>query len=545
MSKFNSKGSNTKRGRPKAYSYVRFSTAEQAAGNSLARQLEAARKHAAINGWELDEELSFQDRGISAFHGRNASAGALGAFLEAVRAGIVAKGSYLIVESLDRVSRQAPRRAARTIENIVEAGVNLVDLSDNGRVYNAATLDDDQMQFLMMIVRFMRANEESIIKSRRISAAYESKRQLARRGEQERPFTRRLPAWLQWDDHKRGYVVDPHRAKLLRAIFAKAARGWGKQRIARWLNEKGVKTWGEGKKRAQFWRSSYVRKLLSNPSVIGTFVPHRSVKSEAGQRKRKPLQPIENFFPPVISSRTFDCVQSENTTSARGRHAGEAPKSIFAGLLKCPYCSGTVTRVSKGKYVYLVCSRAHSRAGSCKYQPVSYEAVEKAFAVNFRVILRDAPRGQTTTKIESEIALLERNISALSDDIDDAVALAATSKSDAARRHLEKLEIQHFRANEKLRELRLSRESLAPQNVRRNLSEIVRTLSQKPLNIEQTNRALRRAVQTIVLRPEEGTFDIRWKHSETITKDIPFYSRHAGYRTFGVTTDGEKTRIAK
>ncbi|GEM_PF-3152665 len=545
MSKTITKRSSMKSGRPKAYSYVRFSTAEQAAGNSLSRQLEAARKHAALNGWELDEELSFQDRGISAFHGRNESTGALGAFLEAVRAGIVARGSYLIVESLDRVSRQAPRRAARTIENIVEAGVNLVDLSDNGRVYNAATLDDDQMQFLMMIVRFMRANEESSIKSRRISAAYESKRQLARRGEQQRPFTRRLPAWLRWDDDKGRYVVEPRRAKLLREIFAKAARGWGKQRIARWLNERPIETWGEGKQRAQFWRSSYVRKLLSNPAVTGTFVPHRSVKSDAGQRKRKPLEPIENFFPTVISPKIFESVQSGKTTSARGRHAEETPKSIFAGLMKCPYCCGTVTRVSKGKYVYLVCSRAHSRAASCKYQPVSYESVEKAFIVNSPVILRDAPRGKKSYKIESEISTLEKNINALSDDIDDAVALAATSKSDAARRHLEQLEVQHSRANEKLQELRLTRESLAPQNVRRNLSEIARTVSQKPLHIGQANRALRRAVQSIILRPEEGTFDIRWKHSETITKEIPFYSRRAAYRTFGTNTHGKKTRTAK
>jgi hypothetical protein len=48
---------------PKAYSYVRFSTPEQAKGDSHRRQTEKAAKYAAENGLELDTELRLADLG--------------------------------------------------------------------------------------------------------------------------------------------------------------------------------------------------------------------------------------------------------------------------------------------------------------------------------------------------------------------------------------------------------------------------------------------------------------------------------------------------
>ena len=108
--------------RPKAYSYIRFSTPEQAVGHSLERQMEAARSFATRRGLELDEALTFRDLGVPAFRGRNAKRGALADFLTAVREGRVAKGAYLLVESLDRVSRQNAWDAADTMRAITKEG---------------------------------------------------------------------------------------------------------------------------------------------------------------------------------------------------------------------------------------------------------------------------------------------------------------------------------------------------------------------------------------------------------------------------------------
>src|SRR5215469_13861113 len=82
--------------KPRAFSYRRFSTPEQAKGHSLKRQTDAAEAWCAARGVELDRELTFEDLGVSAFHGRNVEVGALGAFLRAVEDGRVPHGSYLL-----------------------------------------------------------------------------------------------------------------------------------------------------------------------------------------------------------------------------------------------------------------------------------------------------------------------------------------------------------------------------------------------------------------------------------------------------------------
>src|SRR5689334_1241100 len=130
--------------KPKGYSYIRFSSAEQALGDSSRRQAQLAKEYAARHGLELDTELTFKDTGVSAYRGRNAADGRLGDFLELVRAGVVKQGSFLLVESLDRISRQTARKALRTLEDIVESGITLVTLTD-GKTYTAESIDQDQM----------------------------------------------------------------------------------------------------------------------------------------------------------------------------------------------------------------------------------------------------------------------------------------------------------------------------------------------------------------------------------------------------------------
>ena len=75
---------------PRAYSYTRFSTPEQAGGDSARRQMEAARTYAATHGLELDDLLSISDLGVSAYTGANLDPEAgLGRFVEAVERGLV------------------------------------------------------------------------------------------------------------------------------------------------------------------------------------------------------------------------------------------------------------------------------------------------------------------------------------------------------------------------------------------------------------------------------------------------------------------------
>ena len=117
--------------KPQAFSYLRMSTDLQLKGDSRRRQLALSRAYAESNGLDLAKDAELEDIGISAFKGANVSEGALGRFLEAVKSGAVPPGSYLLVESLDRLSRQQVSTALSLFLRIIEADIVLVTLFDN------------------------------------------------------------------------------------------------------------------------------------------------------------------------------------------------------------------------------------------------------------------------------------------------------------------------------------------------------------------------------------------------------------------------------
>jgi DNA invertase Pin-like site-specific DNA recombinase len=101
---------------------MRFSTLEQGKGDSLNRQTTMAREWSERHGVPLDTELDLTDKGVSAYGGANAETGALGAFLDTVKAGAIPRGSWLLVESLDRISREPAIDASYTMQGIIRAG---------------------------------------------------------------------------------------------------------------------------------------------------------------------------------------------------------------------------------------------------------------------------------------------------------------------------------------------------------------------------------------------------------------------------------------
>jgi DNA invertase Pin-like site-specific DNA recombinase len=152
---------------PRAYSYVRMSTPEQLKGHSKQRQLESSAAYAKAHGLDLVEG-GLEDLGVSAFKGDNVSTGALGGFLDAVEKRLVPAGSYLLVESLDRISRQEIVEALTLFLRIIKAGINLATLQDS-RVYRADQVDFQDLIISLTIMS--RAHEESQLKSQRVGAA--------------------------------------------------------------------------------------------------------------------------------------------------------------------------------------------------------------------------------------------------------------------------------------------------------------------------------------------------------------------------------------
>src|SRR5947209_3161884 len=275
--------------RPRAYSYIRMSTEAQLEGNSLLRQLEQSQAYAAKHGLDLVETDQLRDIGISAFHGAHVTDGALGRFLSAVREHKVEPGSYLLVESLDRLSRQQTLKALKIFTEILEAGIKIVTLADQKTYSNPPNFAD----LMMSLVIMSRANEESEIKSHRLSAAWANKR----RNAATRKLTSHCPAWLKLSADRKTFAVDAKRAAIVVSIFEDNANGVGIYSTTKRLNQEHVPHFG----RSDGWHSSYVAKILSNRAVIGEFQPHRLVKG----KRIADGDPIVGYFPRVVENELF------------------------------------------------------------------------------------------------------------------------------------------------------------------------------------------------------------------------------------------------
>src|SRR5688572_7177417 len=106
---------------PVAYSYLRFSSHGQADGDTIRRQTVNPEAWCRRNGVKLDTSLVFEDRARSAFKKHHSHREALSEFRRYVAEGRIRPGSYLIIENLDRLSREQERIAVELLLSIVNA----------------------------------------------------------------------------------------------------------------------------------------------------------------------------------------------------------------------------------------------------------------------------------------------------------------------------------------------------------------------------------------------------------------------------------------
>jgi DNA invertase Pin-like site-specific DNA recombinase len=391
----------------RAYSYLRMSTDDQIKGDSRRRQLDASKAYAEEHGLELADETQLEDIGISAFKGANVKEGALGQFLAAVKAGSVERGSYLLVESLDRLSREEILPAHTLFLSIVQAGINLVTLADQ-RVYRAKTTN--LVDMITSLVIMERAHEESKTKSMRVGAAWKNKRSKASEGQ---PMTARCPAWLRLSPDRCSYELIPERVEIVRKIFADSAVGLGMYSIAVRLNKAGVPAF-VGK---NGWHRSYLAKTLENRAVLGEFQPHVKVDG----RRVPEGEPIRSYFPAIVSEELFYRAQHSRSQRKIGGAGRKGPgyANLFTGLARCAYCHSTIAFENKGSGTrggtYLVCGNAQ-RGRGCDATRWRYEDFEASFLafvqeLDLESIVNANQDAEKRRRLEDEVSAIRGELS--------------------------------------------------------------------------------------------------------------------------------------
>jgi DNA invertase Pin-like site-specific DNA recombinase len=317
--------------------------------------------------------LIIEDAGVSVFRGANAATGALRVFLDACESKRVRPGSYLIVENLDRLSRDETLDAVMLFLGILNHGITLVTLFPEQEF---SKKNIDMARLVLAVAELARGHGESLAKSERSRSNWDKRsRNIA-----SEILTSRKPSWIDIDDGK--FVLNPAKAATVRRIFDMAVKGHGIGSIAKTLNREGVPPISK----AKHWYDSYIYKILVNRACIGEFQPRIlqiETLEQPGRMAHKvkrfqPIgQPLKGYYPSVVKDEDFfKAQQALKVRSRTGGRACNGVNNLFTGLTVAE--DGTTYSLRPRNYhLYLV--RRSVMDGLAKDVPaVPYIAFERA-----------------------------------------------------------------------------------------------------------------------------------------------------------------------
>ena len=335
-----------------AFSYQRVSSGQQVDGHGLYRQADSAALWCAANGHQLDQQLALSDRGRSAYSGQHLR-GALGRFLELAQSGHLGSNPVLLVEAIDRLSRQEPLDAIETIlSGLVGSGVRVVTLEDQ-QEYSRLTIAKDASKLLVLVVKIQAAHEFSKRNGMRSSASWANRYRAAKAGQKD-PSPRCRPYWLDWDGLANDFKVNANTAMVQRC-FQLSEQGLGHTAIARQLTVEGFTNTSGGR-----LSGTVAGVLLRDRRVLG----EREITDPDGN-----IEILRGYFPAVVTVAQFDrcrgLAADRDTAPGRNRRSKRI-RNLFAPILGCP-CGLPLAHRSQsgGRYEKLICNGLLD--GRCTY----------------------------------------------------------------------------------------------------------------------------------------------------------------------------------
>ena len=320
------------------YSYQRISSKKQLKGSGINRQVEASVALCEQNGWRLDTSFHLTDIGKSAFHGKHLDdKAALGGFLKAVDEGLIKRPAVLLVESLDRLSRENIMDALELFIRILNTGITIYTSIDRV-TYNREDIKTNFGPLIISITILCRAHEESLIKAERTKKSWKHQRKKIASGEIGHKNI--YPWWIDISSGKP--LVIESKAKMVREMFYLCTE---KNLSYAMITETMVKKYG---KELQFSPTT-LKRLFSSKKVLGIYEPAEIFYTDSGKRLMAVNEEI-NAYPAIIDEKTFYAAQA----AIKGRiikASGRPSKNrinFFKSMLACE-CGGAYVMAASGK----------------------------------------------------------------------------------------------------------------------------------------------------------------------------------------------------
>ena len=534
--------------KPKAYSYIRFSSPEQAKGDSYRRQRAAAEAYCAENGLELanTKEYLFFDSGRSAYRAQHLDdTGDLGRFLKCVNDGTISAGSYLIVESLDRLSREEIKESLPRFLDLLKKEICIYTSIDKHLYTKNYNLTD----LMISVLSMSRAHEESSTKGQRVSAAWRQKRVLARSN--KTPLGAACPYWLKLEDG--AYVPVPERVEVVRRIFDMTIHGYGQAVISRRLNEDDVPVFGstrstneKPRNKSGLWGTSSVEKILNNRALLGEYQPTHLV----ARVRENDGEPVQGFYPEIITSDVFLQAKAARAQRQTSRSTKQSKNfNVWQGLAKCRLCGDAMHLINKGRppkgYTYLQCYSA--KKGICRSGSIRVEQTEAVFKEILANVDSMSLVSGRSTEIRKNLEVVEGRLALIGGKLEQATEAQTAFPSLAGGKLLNNLEQEHAQSlleREELRQQLASHRVISRQDFFKQIDLVTyegRAAANsllKRLDLQALFKrhnpthfqcwVLDKSDEAITDEVQQTLFSVLYKNGETTTQalDPDIYDRH-------------------
>jgi DNA invertase Pin-like site-specific DNA recombinase/ribosomal protein L17 len=508
---------------PLAYSYIRFSTPRQAEGDSLRRQIAATEEWCKANDYQLVD--SYQDLGVSARKGKNADKGRLADFLAAVKSKAISKGSALIVERLDRLSRDAVEDALSLLLDIIRSGISVVTVHD-GRVYTKGKVDTTAL--IIAVIELSAAHAANEARIKRVEEACKTQREKIRGGE---ILPGRCPGWCRYDGDKKKYIPILEKVKVVMRLYRETKNGKAMARIVADLNAEKVPTLRgeENFKKPTRWTKETVRHHLRSICVLGHKKPGEHVGKYDGEV-------VKYYYPQIIDDKLYNDVQAilDTRSKPRRKPTGEVV-NILTGLLICSACGHPVHRFDVNDRVPGVkCFEPGCEVKS----HIDHRSLEQSILALLRDHILDSDfnadgsadkRKELTEKLEA----LEVKEKELSEKVDYLVALGAEKGVSAKRTasRIIKVEEELDGVEGKIEDLKkelvtVDRESKSAINNAESVREIVLKYKDNNDARARVANALRRIIDKIIIDARNQQVHVHLKGSGVVHSLTPLSVRY-------------------
>ncbi|MCY4380739.1 MAG: recombinase family protein [Proteobacteria bacterium] len=376
----------------------------------------------------------------------------MGRFLEAIDQGYIPTdgSAYLVVEQLDRLSRQSVSKASNLFQSILEKNVNIITLIDN-KIYTKASLNNI-VDIIHSILLMEQAFKESHKKGERVAQAFVGKVKRLKAGEKIK-YSSMISAWLElksdYKNIKAGStetIFDLNgKEAIVQQCFNDYDNGLSTGEIAKKLNDHGVEKFGRKRQQSKtdtgVWTGANISHMFRQTAVLGRLDVKTWEKREIDGievHEETGIETIEGYYPQIISLDLWNRVEARKakarTTMERGR---KSTRNIFTSLIYCADCFKRFhfendEKMLKGglkKYSLLKCSsRRFKNKNGCPSISVNYENFEKELIRQIRLfdnreISPKAQRALDKTKekvstIDSEIIKINKKLEALENEFE-------------------------------------------------------------------------------------------------------------------------------